>query len=156
MGRVSVAVIRTAALTLATVGVLMAILLGLSLALEGSYWHRHRDRALFAAAKRLSVALAQTQGPTVAHRIAPDTERRLKQDVERVSLECSRLGVAVEHVRVEVDEGPHKGSRLTRAVFSKDDGRTLVVVDSQGNVAVSRGLVTRPAKDVPSWVRLLP
>ncbi len=114
---------------------------------ESLYWHRHRDRDLFAAASKLSVAVQQMPTSDDAqHESEARRSRILAKLMQRVSAECARLGKPVRETRLD-------GNNI---VFFGVPDEVLVIVDDTGRIAVNRSLIVRPLSEVPSWIELLP
>jgi hypothetical protein len=141
-----------AAVVVMIAGVYLAFVLS-----ERAWWARHEGIFVLASARRVSTLLEERRRTTGRYPRGSEEAPDLKEATEELVRTCQARGHRVTAIKWGAG-ATRRGAATGVAVLTVygAGGAELLVFGSEGRVALSRDLLTSPARDLPSWARELP
>jgi hypothetical protein len=124
---------------------------------EGAWWARRGDVFVLASARRVSTLLEERRRTTGRYPRRVDEAPGLAEAVEELERACEARGRRVTRVELGAETMARATTSDTVVLVVSGAGDVkLVVFGGDGRVALSRDLLTRPARDLPQWASELP
>lgn len=122
---------------------------------EITFLGEDRDERLFSAAKAASVALVEYQRERGRLPSSLSEAPELEEIARRLGEECASRATRVTEVSLPEVQGQEPRPEEWELIVAVVGGKRLAVISGEGEIALSRDVMTRRASRVPEWIEIL-